>query len=379
MVICLAVSILILIFAALFNYNFMSDQTAVVSEKDSNRDKVTPKGVVFSNYLDEIAISKETFLELVPKARVNLRTPDKEPPYTLYMDGVGMLPKGDIWAIQAKYKNGKTQAASLIMAAVLGDDRFGLVAAPDNKTTKVLYFDTEQSMHNTIAVGHRVHRLLGWEVETNNSRFRTFNLREWDTEKKMPFILGAIDYYRPTMIVVDGIADLISSINDEQESVKCVRMLMQMATKYNCSIGGIIHTNKSKDDDNARGHVGTALYMKVVDMFGVEKKDGVFTLTHMMSRNKENGEKISWTIGENGVLVRSDKPADVLASEVREQKIKPWRMAFADLGKDLATHGELTEAYKRVTGLKLSSAKSHLNKAQEMGLVVKKDTFYTLV
>lgn len=352
-------------------------ETVVATEKDSTRDKVTPKGV-FSNYLDEIAISREEFLALVPKARVNLRMPDKEPPYTVYMDGVGMLPKGDIWAIQARYKHGKTQAASLVMAAVLGDVRFGLVAAPDNKNTKVLYFDTEQADHNTVKVGHRVHRLLGWEVESNNTRFRTFNLREWDTEKKMPFILGALDYYRPTMIVIDGIADLINSINDEQESVKCVRMLMQMATRYKCSIGGVIHTNKAKDDDNARGHVGTALYMKSVDMFSVEKKDGTFTLTHMMSRNKENGEKISWNI-KDGILVRSDKSADVLASEVREQKMKPWRMAFADLGKNLATHGELTEAYKRVTGLKLSSAKSHLNKALEMGFVVKNEGLYALV
>jgi len=338
------------------------------------------------SYLEELELDDATFKILDNMASVNLNVDEKEPPYTLYMDSIGMLPKGDLWGIQAAYKNGKTQAASLIMAAILGDTKFGMVAAPDNRTGRVLYFDTEQAEHNTTMVGHRVHKLLGWDVKGNYQNFKVKNLRPFMVDVKIKYIFACIKRYKPVMVVIDGIADLISSINDEQKSIEAVLTLMQISTKYQCSIGGIIHLNKGaiqgkKEDEVARGHLGTALYMKVVDMFTSTKNDdGTFTLSHVMSRNVENKETFSWRIDkETKSLVRIDKTAEAISEETRKQLQEPWRMAFAVIGKEEATHTELIEGYKKATHLSLATAKRHLSKAVETDLLTHENNLYKLI
>lgn len=340
---------------------------------------------IVMSYLEGLELDDLTFKMLDKMASVNLNVDEKEPPYTMYMDSIGMLPKGDLWGIQAAYKNGKTQAASLIMAAILGDTKFGMVAAPDNKDGKVFYFDTEQADHNTTMVGHRVHKLMGWEAKGNYSRFKVKNLRAFTIDLKLKYIYECIKRYKPVMVVIDGVADLISSINDEQESIRAVLTLMQMSSKYQCSIGGIIHLNKGamqgkKEDEVARGHLGTALYMKVVDMFtSVKNSDGTFTLTHTMSRNVENKESISWSFDQETKLpVRSDKSAEVITEETRKQLQEPWRMALAVVGKDEATYTEIIGGYKKATHLGLTSAKKHLTKAVEKGLLVHENDLYKL-
>ena len=72
----------------------------------------------------------------------------KEPDYTFFMEGTGTCPRGDIIAIKAKSKNGKTFLATVFASAILGSG-FASTKAANSDTSSVLFFDTEQNRANT--------------------------------------------------------------------------------------------------------------------------------------------------------------------------------------------------------------------------------------
>ena len=57
------------------------------------------------------------------------------------------------------------------------------------------------------------------------------------------------------LIIIDGIRDLVMSINDEVESTEIVSLLMKWSLEYNVHIMNVLHENPTSD--KARGHIGT--------------------------------------------------------------------------------------------------------------------------
>lgn len=330
------------------------------------------------NSLSSLELASDRFSELDKLCRVNLRKAAKEPPYSLLIDGIGVLPKGDIWCIQAKPKMGKTQAATILMAGVLGCEKFGMTVPASCGKHRVVYFDTEQAEHNTLIVGHRVHRLMGWPIEANNRRFRAYNLREQDTSDKLAIIYNVIATYKPTFVIIDGIADLLDSINDEAASSQIVQKLMQMSTKFKNSIGTIIHENKSADNHDARGHLGTMLYLKVCDCFAIDKKGDIYTLEHNKTRNLEIKEKVQWVINDAGEFERYDKDNQTITDEVREEKRKVWKAVFDVLEKSIAGYRELCRAYQSTHSCSEKTAKRHISEAIGQDVIKKTENGYIL-
>ena len=77
--------------------------------------------------------------------------------------------------------------------------------------------------------------------------------------------LNAIDYaIRSTdnlgLVIIDGIADLVSDVNSIDESNEVVQMLMKWTEVYKCHIITVIHTNWGSTKPT--GHLGSALQKK---------------------------------------------------------------------------------------------------------------------
>ena len=322
-----------------------------------------------SSQIAQLRLSPEKFAELRKKGKIDLRRKSVEPPYTIKIDGIGALPRKDIFAIKAKSKQGKSQAATILLAGTLGCETLGIVRAEGTKA-KVVYFDTEQADYNTLRIGHRINHLMGWELESSNARLRVYNMREWAWEDKLPFIAQEIEDYRPTMVIIDGIADLLINFNDIEESAKTILDLMQIASKFRCSIGCVLHENKAKEDNNMKGHLGTLLLQKASDIFEITKKGDVFTLKQTESRNKPVND-ISWRMDDLGYIHRHDKDPQQVAKEVSEAKAATWRQIFARLDIAEARYKDLVQAYMDVEGLKATQAKIAIKNALEEGYISK--------
>lgn len=213
---------------------------------------------------------------------------EAQPRFALSASGVGFLPIGDIQAVKAKPKTGKTLFMAVLAASALGCRDFGI--NPTSKNMKLLYADTEQNRRNTALFLKRVASILGRDREADiESRLTAISLRNLsDPSAKLDVLLSAVAHIRPQITIVDGIADLIQDFNDIGQSCEIISMLMKISQSYDTAIVNVLHTNKSRDDHNMKGHLGSMLLQKASDVFEVRKYGGGdFAAYHVDSRNAQ--------------------------------------------------------------------------------------------
>lgn len=240
---------------------------------------------------------------------------DYPEPYTiLEYNGVPFSKVGGLAAITGQKKNGKSFVLTQLMAAILGNgcdktQRYlpGLTV-PERTIEylghlpKVLYCDTEMEKLSSAKVLRRVHWLCDWDMKYPNDRFAVLWLKNMpkDEHKKVyqqryDLIRMAIDAIQPDVMFVDGLRDLIASINDEETASTILDTFGSLAEERNMSIWLALHQNPSRknDDDEAkmRGWVGSELGNKVSDtLVSIKSKtsNGVtFTVKQCDARDKD--------------------------------------------------------------------------------------------
>lgn len=171
---------------------------------------------------------------------------------------------------------------------------------PNNKS-EVLYFDTEMGKYHVQLAVKRICKQIN-QPEPNN--LHTYFLRSLKPSERLEFIETEI-YSRENVgfVVIDGIKDLVTSINDEEQATMIVSKLMKWSEELNIHIVNVLHQNKS--DSNARGHIGTELINKaetVLEVAKAETDNSISVVTPLQCRNLEP-EVFAFEIDENGLPV----------------------------------------------------------------------------
>lgn len=259
--------------------------------------------------------SSRSFLAVRDSLMIKEGVDYPEPQYLVKFGGVPTIPRGNLVAITAKWKNGKTFLCDVLCAVFLGSDRFpGFTGT--GQEGKVMFFDTEQDVTDTARIKRIIDTLI---PEQRRSDLEVFCLRGIDIEgeddqlSRYDFISQAIEHTRPAMVVVDGIADLIYNYNDVIESQNIVNNLAALASQHNCAIVTVMHQNKGKQDTTMKGHIGTMLYQKCSDVFSVQKFDGMFVCRHVVSRHS-NISDFYFSLTDDGVPCdfKSDNVGEIL-------------------------------------------------------------------
>lgn len=225
-----------------------------------------------ANFFEPIEELK-TSAEMLMAAEITLTDELEKPPVCLYMNNQSLFYLGDISTTIGKAKGRKTFACGLILAAIAGNctiqNKFR-ATMPENKRT-VLYFDTEQGAYHAQKAAMRVLRLLGVESLPN---FKAYGLRNFTPPERLQIIEYAI-LNTPNLgfVLIDGIRDVITSINDEEQATMITNKLLKLSGEQNIHINCVLHMNKG--DNNARGHVGTELINKSLAVLGVNKKENM--------------------------------------------------------------------------------------------------------
>lgn len=237
-----------------------------------------------------------------------------EPYHMLEYNGVPFSKVGGLAAISGQKKNGKSFVLTQLMAAILGNggertQRYlpGL-RVPERTIEylghepKVLYIDTEMEKLSSAKVLRRVHWLCEWDMKIPNERFSVLWLKNMPADesvkayqRRYDLIRMAIEAIEPDVVFIDGIRDLLASINDEAQGTKILGELGSMAEDRQMSIWNALHQNPARknDDDDAkmRGWIGTELGNKVSDtLVSIKTKtaNGVtFTVKQQDARDKD--------------------------------------------------------------------------------------------
>jgi len=303
--------------------------------------------------------------EILKSYEIDITQEYPEPLYTIRKNGVGTLPRGDIQAIKAKSKNGKSFLSTILTACVLGCGDFGFEAVEEK--SKVLYFDTEQNERNTAALARRVYSLMGWSRNKNSERFKAFSLRRAAINERRNVIKEQIEENAPTMAVIDGVADLLDDFNDVAQSNAVINSLMNLSAKYDVAILAVLHTNKRKEDSGMKGHLGTLLLQKSSDVFEVKKEGDIFRVTETDCRNIPVPD-FSFTIGADGVPIW--QPCLSISREMEKVAKERSRMGkiFSTVADGL-TYTELYGKYTIENAVSESTAKSKIRFAKEKNIL----------
>ena len=249
--------------------------------------------------------SRADYNELKKKFVIDRNVEYPEPEYLIEIGGVPTMPKGNLVALSAKWKNGKTFFCDILTAIFLGSDQFASCRSRQQEG-KVLFFDTEQARSDSARI---IKTIEAMTPEHRHGDFDVSCLREAAIDKDMDqsaiisrfeFINTSIVHEHPDLVIIDGIADLIYNYNDVIESQDVVNKLAAIANKHNCCIVVVMHQNKGVKDKNMKGHLGTMLFQKCSDVFNVEKCGSVFVASHAVSRHR-NCEDICFKLDANAV------------------------------------------------------------------------------
>jgi len=212
-----------------------------------------------------------------------LITTGKEyPPKQLLLDvkGIKTLSLGDLHMIQAQAKQGKTTLITIMVAAILAG-QWGVVEYALDRPAKVVVFDTEQFECDTFRQ-YQSMMAMGHMKTENLSLLTVYNLRGMSYEERNEFIRMYIRREKPTLVVIDGIRDLVPDINDPIACPQFVQDMMQLASEVECAIIGVLHNNPG--EGKARGWLGTEWINKCGYSFEPVKENNVVTVKNTIYR-----------------------------------------------------------------------------------------------
>ena len=110
-----------------------------------------------------------------------------------------------------------------------------------------------------------------------------------DLQDRNSYLWQAIEDFKPTVVFIDGVADLVSDINKFDECMMLVRKLMAEASRRFMSIWSVLHVNYGTQ--KMRGHLGTEIAHKVSDVLSCQKDKSqdppLFTVEQVKARNKD--------------------------------------------------------------------------------------------
>ena len=183
--------------------------------------------------------------------------------------------------ISGSSKSGKSAFTGIIMAGAISltgniDGLEGLEVIPNVNKKAVIHFDTEQARHkhqsNLRSILKRAY------YNSCPDYFLSYNIRALDISTYQETTLKICDTANTTfngvhLIIIDGIADFISDVNETVPANAIVKFFEDIAIKFNCPLITIVHTNPGSDKE--RGHLGSQCQRKSESVLSIKNEGDI--------------------------------------------------------------------------------------------------------
>ena len=196
------------------------------------------------------------------------------------VNGVPLGTQDNLFCITGGEGTGKSNYIAAILAGTLGAERLdaeqtlGLEVTPNPKGLAVIHYDTEQSEA-------QLHKNLGKTLRRASLTsvpdfYHSLYLASLSRKDRLKLIRESMDLFHHKhggihLVVIDGIADLIRSANDETESIAIIDELYRLAGIYNTCIICVLHF--VPNGIKLRGHIGSELQRKAAGILSIEKDE----------------------------------------------------------------------------------------------------------
>ena len=208
---------------------------------------------------------------------------DNPPDTSKSVVAVNSVPLGtqdNLFCITGGEGTGKSNYIAAILAGTLGAERLqaeqtlGLEVTANPKGLAVLHYDTEQSEAQLYKNLGKTLRRAG--VKSVPEFYHSLYLASLSRKDRLKIIRESMDLFHHKhggihLVVIDGIADLIRSANDETDSIAIVDELYRLAGIYNTCIICVLHF--VPNGIKLRGHIGSELQRKAAGILSIERDD----------------------------------------------------------------------------------------------------------
>jgi hypothetical protein len=231
-------------------------------------------------------VEKKVSLLDIEKYRILPSDEIPMPDVVLKVNGKIISTRKNIFGITGKAKVGKSFLMRIINAAVLNKGEFGVLESylPQGKD-KIIYIDTEQSNYHVSLA------LKGIKDMIKDNRIDNILMYALDAVPTNDRFLYAEHLINNTpgvgLAIIDGVADLVKSVNDEIIACDIADTLRRWATINDIAIGYVLHQNPS-DNSKMRGHLGTVLMNKsetVIQISSSKENESVKLVETTQTRN----------------------------------------------------------------------------------------------
>ena len=281
----------------------INPQTASLAQQDVQHAAMTQADIEKARQAEQHALEVEQMLSRLEKRRI---TPSKELPKMEFLFRLfhkPCFPRGELVALSGKAKSGKTFVSSILMALSFRSQVLS-VERIEPKRLHVLWYDTEQSEESTQDIlRSRIIPMTGIaEDQFPIDQFDVFNVRPEGYANRLPMLEAAVHHYHPDLVVLDGIRDLVADINDGIVAQDCIERLMHLASEERCCIVCILHQNKSVEDRNLRGWIGTELKNKAFEVYECSKSsERIFTWSQTDTRKYDILDTLKFAVDDDGI------------------------------------------------------------------------------
>lgn len=281
----------------------INPKTASLAQQDVQHAAMTQADIEKARQAEQHALEVDQMLSRLEKRRI---TPSKELPKMEFLFRLfhkPCFPRGELVALSGKAKSGKTFVSSILMALSFRSQVLS-VERIEPKRLHVLWYDTEQSEESTQDIlRSRIIPMTGIaEDQFPIDQFDVFNVRPEGYANRLPMLEAAVHHYHPDLVVLDGIRDLVADINDGIVAQDCIERLMHLASEERCCIVCILHQNKSVEDRNLRGWIGTELKNKAFEVYECSKSsERIFTWSQTDTRKYDILDTLKFAVDDDGI------------------------------------------------------------------------------
>ena len=296
------------------------------------------------------------------------------------VNGVPLGTQDNLLCITGGEGTGKSNYVAAILTGTLGTERLpaertlGLEITPNPNGLAVLHYDTEQSEA-------QLHKNLGKTLQRASLKnvpkfYHSLYLASLSRKDRLKLIRESMDLFYHKhggihLVVIDGIADLIRSANDETESIAIVDELYRLAGIYNTCIICVLHF--VPNGIKLRGHIGSELQRKAAGILSIEKDDNP-EYSVVKALKVRDGSPLDvpmmlfgWDKTEDMHVYRGEKSKEDKEKRKTDELIAVVKEAFRHSFK--LTYQELCDVLMREMVIKDRTAKKYIAYMREQNIL----------
>jgi len=297
------------------------------------------------------------------------------------VNGVPLGTQDNLLCITGGEGTGKSNYVAAILTGTLGTERLpaertlGLEITPNPNGLAVLHYDTEQSEA-------QLHKNLGKTLQRASLKnvpkfYHSLYLASLSRKDRLKLIRESMDLFYHKhggihLVVIDGIADLIRSANDETESIAIVDELYRLAGIYNTCIICVLHF--VPNGIKLRGHIGSELQRKAAGILSIEKDDNP-EYSVVKALKVRDGSPLDvpmmlfgWDKAKDMHVYRGEKSKEDKEKRKTDELIAVVKEAFRNSFK--LTYQELCEVLMRKMEIKDRTAKKYIAYMKEQRILI---------